>query len=136
MPAAVALSRLVQLGSAVARITASAPCLTAVVLDAGLTTACGRVATLLDIPLEDVPDPQIDACLAAGMSPEDVNQHSKAELNAYLLGHGYRLTFHKRAPVHRDALDRDLPGSWAVRDHTVVMSYGQIVLRASRCPRG
>ena len=85
------------------------------------------IATVLQVHLSDVPDPQIDACRDAGMSPEEINRMAMSEMQSYLAGFGLRAVFHSRAPVERDSWIGVSPGSGRFQSHTVVMERENIV---------
>jgi hypothetical protein len=85
------------------------------------------VATLLQVHIVDVPDPQIDAQLAAGADPDALNQQIASELQAYLSGFGLRMVRHRRPPVEREGwlgLCPD-PAGGRFQGHVVVMAYDQ-----------
>jgi hypothetical protein len=85
------------------------------------------VATCLQVPIEQVPDPRLDERLRAGERPEEVNRSAWAAFDQWLDGMGLGMTVHRAAP-------RDV-GRWigVVRfggyfnSHTLVMSYGGIL---------
>lgn len=87
------------------------------------------LATLLQVLPEDLPDPEIDKCLANGMDPEDVNRLAHSELQAYLAGYGLRAVFHSSPPADRHCWIGISPGDGRSRfgDHCVVMDGEDIV---------
>ena len=61
------------------------------------------MATLLQIGVEQVPDPRLDERLEAGEDREQINRESWARLHEWLAGRALRLVFHHEAlPVDAD----------------------------------
>ncbi|MEX2196828.1 MAG: hypothetical protein WD844_16255 [Thermoleophilaceae bacterium] len=73
---------------------------------------CFRVAlaTVLQVPLEQLPDVRLDARLTAGDDPEAINDESWARLELFLRKRGLRFG------VHRDLPE---PGGWGPTAHAV-----------------
>lgn len=84
------------------------------------------VATLLQVHILDVPDPQIDAMLAAGVDPVAVSEQAASELRAHLSGFGVRMVTHRRPPVERGGWLGLSPAAGDFQGHVVVMAYDRI----------
>jgi hypothetical protein len=109
------------------------------------------VATVLQTPPEQVPDPRLDRRLAAGEDPEKISRESWTRFEEWLCGRGLQLVFHATVPVDRErwvgvcraqgseaesaAVDSLLArcgrDSTPFVDHTLVMSYGNILFDPS-----
>ena len=85
------------------------------------------IATVLQVHIIDVPDPQIDAQLAAGEDPDAVNEQARSELAAYLARFALRCVFHDRVPLDRPAWIGLSPGAGRFDGHAVVMNGSRIV---------
>lgn len=101
------------------------------------------IATVLQIPLEQLPDARIDKRLDTGDPPEVIVRESWARLVRWLHGRGVQLVVHETVPVrkHRwigvckspnssflDELLKDTPDSGAAfSDHSVVMCHDRVV---------
>jgi hypothetical protein len=59
------------------------------------------VATVLQVDVRQVPDPQIDARLAAGDDPNQISHDGWTELAAWLEDRGFDLVLHADVPVDR-----------------------------------
>jgi hypothetical protein len=85
------------------------------------------ISTVLQVPPELVPDPNLDARLAAGESAEEIDASAHDELCRFLDARGLRLVVHAQVPARRrrwiGVIAR--PGLWT--SHCVVMSYAELV---------
>jgi hypothetical protein len=107
---------------------------------AARTTAWrAAAATLLQVPIVDVPDPQIDATLAVGEDPDALTRQAVSELQAYLAGLGLTMVQHRRPPVERDGWLGVSPAPGAFQEHVVVMAHDRIAFDPASnwpCPPG
>jgi hypothetical protein len=85
------------------------------------------VATCLQVPIEDVPDPRLDERLAAGDDPDELDRLARAELEGWLAGRGLRLVRHWRLPVDRERWIGVSPGPGEFGDHVLVMTRAEIL---------
>lgn len=94
------------------------------------------LATVTQIPVEQVPDPRLDERLAAGESPDEINRKSRERLDSWLAGRGLRLVFHHDAlPVDRDrwigvVLASD-PDPDLFDDHSIILARDRIIFNPS-----
>jgi hypothetical protein len=95
----------------------------------GRTDDCwpAAVATCLQVPIDDVPDPRIDERLNAGVEPGEVNRSAWTEFFAWLADRRLRMTVHTSPPVRRRRWIGvvELPGLFM--DHCLVMSRATIL---------
>jgi hypothetical protein len=111
------------------------------------------IATVLQVPVEQVPDPQLDRRLKAGDDPERINRESWEMVAQWLDGcGGLEFAFHENVPIERErwigiclaqqlsaeaekalrAVYRRLGIKYEPRnspfvDHSLVMSHGRIL---------
>lgn len=57
------------------------------------------LATCLQVPIENVPDPKIDERLEAGETPDQINQRALSNLLQWLASRRLRIVFHRKIPV-------------------------------------
>jgi hypothetical protein len=117
-------------------------------MDATRTDDCLRpaIATAIQVPVEQVPDPRIDERQDAGDDPDVITRESWARIQEWLHKRGLQLVFHDTVPdrarwvgviqgpeITADLIEdagteglhyRDHAGCF--NDHCVVMSYGEI----------
>jgi hypothetical protein len=93
------------------------------------------IATVLQVPVEQVPDPQLDERLARGEAPEQINRAGWDRLEGWLAGRGLRLAVHHdELPVARDRWIGVVRGQAPVgdelpfMDHCLVMSRRRVLL--------
>lgn len=88
-------------------------------------TAC--LATCLQVPIDEVPDPRIDERLSGGEAPEEIARSAWDGLARWLASRGLRIVMHESAPVElpRWIGTVEFPGHF--NDHSVVMSGGEIL---------
>ena len=101
------------------------------------------LATLLGVPVEQVPDPRLDERLEAGEDPEEINRETWARLDAWLAGRALRLVLHHDAlPVDCDrwiGVARAPDPDDIFGDHCLVLSRDQVIFNPSislEVPRG
>lgn len=90
------------------------------------------LATVLRVPIAEVPDPRIDERLARGWTPQAVNRAAFAELDRWLAGRGLRAIVHRKPPVR---LRRwigviVMPGDF--QSHCLVMSRDEVLFDPAR----
>ena len=85
------------------------------------------LATVLQVPIEQVPDPRIDERLAAGESPDDIDRSARSELDRWLAARDLTMVVHAELPTHRRRWIGvvTLPG--AFNDHCLVMSHDRFL---------
>lgn len=103
------------------------------------------IATAIQVPSREIPDPRLDQRVRAGEDPETVSQDAWDRITRWLAGRGLKPTFHTHVPGRRrwiavcrgqsdeeaDAFRArwDVPADDLVpfQDHCIVMSYGHIL---------
>jgi hypothetical protein len=85
------------------------------------------VATVLQVPINEVPDSRIDERLAAGWSPDKIDRSARKALDAWLAGRGLRMVFHDRLPVAEPRWIGVVPLPGAFNDHSLVISRGELL---------
>ncbi len=86
------------------------------------------VATVLQCDIADVPDSSIDERLRDGVSPEEVNRSTWAELDEWLAERGIEMVTHRKPPVSIRrwiGIVPMMPGAFA--DHSMVMSGSRVL---------
>jgi hypothetical protein len=84
------------------------------------------IATVLQVPIEQVPDPHIDDRLAAGESPEAIDRSAVKELGRWLSGRGLQMRVHASIPPSQRWVGVvGIPGPF--QSHNLVM-LGRAVL--------
>jgi hypothetical protein len=120
------------------------------------------VATVTQVPIEQVPDPELDLRLWRGEDPEEISDKSWERIQRWASKCGLTLTFHSEVPVgrtrwigvvvagHSDRAAFELrpDGTWAARkdevppafnDHCLVMAHDRLIFDPScsvRLPPG
>jgi hypothetical protein len=95
--------------------------------DPARTDDCLRpaIATLTQIPIEDVPDPRLDQRLIVGEDPDVVNHEACMEVFVWAASRGLQLNVHETPPVWRDRwiglVETGAPCEFST--HCLVMSY-------------
>jgi hypothetical protein len=85
------------------------------------------LATLLQIPLSEVPDARLDARLAAGETVEHVDRTSWDQTLRWLDGRGLKLIRHGHPPIHLPRWLGIVPNPEAFKGHTLVMAGPKIL---------
>lgn len=94
------------------------------------------IATVLQVPLADVPDPRIDERLAVGEAPEEIDRFAQDELNRWLSKRGLRLVVHRELPTRRARWIGVVPGAGSFNDHCLVMSRDEVLFDPGRVSTG
>lgn len=85
------------------------------------------VATILQVPPEDVPDPRLDERLAAGENPEEVNRTAWREFEIWLAGRGLTMIVHRSVPVDAERWIGVVPLRGWFQNHCLVMSRSRLL---------
>jgi hypothetical protein len=92
------------------------------------------LATALEVPIADVPDPRIDERLATGESADDIDRSAMAELDRWLAGRGLRMAIHcKEQPLSQRWIGI-CAMSGAFQSHCLVMSGNEVLFDPARVP--
>jgi hypothetical protein len=85
------------------------------------------VATCLQVPIGEVPDPQLDRRLQAGEKPDEIDRSARHEFARWLAARSLRMTVHRTLPVRRRRWIGivTFPGDFT--DHSLVMTGGEIL---------
>lgn len=100
------------------------------------------IATVLQHPIEQVPDLHLDERIKAGESPREVSDSSWERIERWLDALELVLGMHVEPPLNRSrwiGVCPDPAGSWMLGDHCLVMSHHQLVFDPSvslKCPPG
>jgi hypothetical protein len=85
------------------------------------------IATVLQVPKREVPDPQVARHLAAGKHPIEIERLTWAQLDRWLDDRGLRLIVHRTVPVARRRWIGIVPVAGWFRSHCLVMSRGDVL---------
>jgi hypothetical protein len=85
------------------------------------------VATVLQVPIQDVPDAQLDHRLRAGEKPETIDRDARAKMSQWLQGRGIRMVEHAQVPVAIPRWIGVVPLRGWFNDHCLVMSESNVL---------
>jgi len=85
------------------------------------------IATVLQVPLGQVPDPRIDERRAAGAAAGAVDASAKRELSAWLAARGLEMVYHRQVPVKSQRWIGVVQLSGLFASHAMVMRYGEVL---------
>jgi hypothetical protein len=85
------------------------------------------LATALQVPIAEVPDPRIDERTAAGETPDELDRSAHAEITGWLTGRGLRMVVHRKLPTDRSRWIGIVQSPGAFNSHCVVMSRDEIL---------
>jgi hypothetical protein len=85
------------------------------------------LATCLQVPIADVPDPRLDERVRAGESVEEVNRSAWESLLAWLQSRGLQMFGHDTPPVGLPRWIGVIPFPGDFNDHCLVMSGAEIL---------
>lgn len=85
------------------------------------------VATCLQVPIEEVPDPSIDALLDRGESPDEINRVASAEWARWFASRELAMTIHSKVPVKSDRWIGIVPLEGEFQSHCLVMSGREVL---------
>lgn len=85
------------------------------------------IATVLQVPIDDVPDPRIDDRLAGGERPDDIGRAATLDLRRWLATRNLRMVVHRHVPVARRRWIGIvvMPGNF--NDHCLVMNHTHLL---------
>lgn len=89
------------------------------------------IATTLQVPIEEVPDPHVRERIRGGEDPAEINDQSAQVLKSWLADHGLRMVVHRRVPAARRRWIGIVPHSWWFHSHCMVMRFGEILFDPS-----
>jgi hypothetical protein len=92
------------------------------------------LATLLQVPLSEVPDAHIDKRLAAGESVEKVDKTAWNQMITWLGGRGLRLVRHATTPTHLERWIGVVPNERPFQSHCLIMVRDRILFDPSVRP--
>jgi hypothetical protein len=87
------------------------------------------IATVLQVPIEDVPDPQFDRRLEDGWDVDSITEATWAALIDWLSCRHLRVILHTEPPMRRKRWIGVVPdrGGRPFRNHSLVMTRGEIL---------
>lgn len=85
------------------------------------------LATVLQVPIGDVPDPRLDDRVAAGETVEEIDRSAWSELNEWLYGRGLRMTLHTELPPRRRRWMGVVPMAGDFQDHSLVFDRREVL---------
>jgi len=85
------------------------------------------VSSCLQVPIEQVPDPQLDERLRAGDAPEDIDRESGQEEERWLSERGLHLVAHRPAPVWLPRWVGVVPLRGWFNSHSMLMCGGEVL---------
>jgi hypothetical protein len=85
------------------------------------------IATCLQVPIAEVPDPRLDERLQAGEAAADINRSALGDIEAWLASRGLRARVHSTPPVDLPRWIGVIPFPGVFNDHSVVMVGGEIL---------
>lgn len=92
---------------------------------------CAAVATCLQVPIREVPDPCIDKKLTAGVRAEEINRSAWVRTERWLKKLGLRMIVHHKVPVPHPrwiGVARGHPGPRGqFADHCLVMTGDEVL---------
>jgi hypothetical protein len=90
------------------------------------------LATCLQVPIDQVPDPRIDERLAAGETPEEIILSAEAELARWLDRLGLRMIIHRKIPPRARRWIGVVPIDGDFNSHCLVMSGAGVLFDPTR----
>lgn len=84
------------------------------------------VATVLQVPMRELPDSRIDERLRAGESAEEITRSADEEMERWLADHSLRATVHTDVPLDEDRWLGYVPVLGAFQSHCLVMARDQL----------
>jgi hypothetical protein len=85
------------------------------------------VATCLQVPIDEVPDPRIDARLAQGATPAEIDTSAQQEMKRWLKSRGLRMVFHREVPPDLPRWLGVVPLAGEFNSHSMVMSHDKVL---------
>lgn len=85
------------------------------------------LATVLQVPIGEVPDPRLDDRLAAGETVEEIDRSAWSELNRWLHRRRLRMTLHTELPPRRRRWMGVVPMAGDFQDHCLVFDRREVL---------
>jgi hypothetical protein len=89
------------------------------------------IATVLQVPISEVPDPRLDERLASGESADDINRSAWQQLQRWLTARGLRVTVLHKAPTTKRRWIGVVPNPGTFEDHCLVMVGSELLFDPS-----
>ena len=85
------------------------------------------MATVLQVPIGQLPDLRLDERERAGMPPEDIYRVAQGEIDGWLAARGLQLVEHDRVPVDLPRWVGVIPFPGWFSDHCLVLAGAEIL---------
>ena len=85
------------------------------------------LATCLQVPIDELPDPRIDERLDAGETPDEINRAASVALAVWLQTADLRMVIHHKLPPRRRRWIGVIPMAGDFQDHCVVLNGREIL---------
>src|SRR5450755_2251684 len=92
------------------------------------------LASLLQVPLSEIPDARLDERLARGESVEHVDKTAGAQMLKWLDGRGLKLIRHGRPPTHLPRWLGIVPNPAPFQGHCLIMARDRVLFDPSVRP--
>lgn len=92
------------------------------------------IATCLQVPIEEVPDPRLDERVAAGEPVVEIDDSVWDDLYAWLDIRGLRMILHHKVPAARRRWIGVIPIPGAFMSHCLVMTRREVLFDPARIP--
>lgn len=90
------------------------------------------IATVLQVPPEELPDPRIDERLAAGETAEEIDLSARRELHLWLAEHGLEMVVHQQLPLTHRRWIGVAEREGAFMSHCLVMDRDEVLFDPAR----
>jgi len=94
------------------------------------------IATVLQVPIGQVPDPRIDERLAAGEAAAEIDRSAQRELARWLTRRGLRMAVHRSVPASRRRWIGVVPMPGDFMNHCLVMSRETVLFDPATAAEG
>jgi hypothetical protein len=85
------------------------------------------VATCIQVPIDDVPDADLDERVNAGEKPDEINRGAWEQFARWLSERDLRMVYHHKVPAARRRWVGIVPDRRAFKAHCLVMDRGKII---------
>jgi hypothetical protein len=85
------------------------------------------VATVLQVPLDDLPRARIDERLRRGESPIEIDRSVRCEFDAWLAARRLRMVLHRTVPVDSERWIGVVPLKGSFQSHCLVMNKSELL---------
>jgi hypothetical protein len=85
------------------------------------------VATVLQVPIDDVPDWRLDERHRGGEDTGEIRRSAWQEMARWLAGRGQRMVTHRTVPAARARWIGVVPMRGLFNDHCLAMSWGEVL---------